>query len=103
MRGHIRPRGPQSWAVVLDVGRDGGGKRRQKWHTVRGTKKDAQRELAPGSSLPVFIDLVLPAAHVLIPVRQATRFERQLLLRCICVLHYGELCWNKTKRQQVKE
>jgi integrase len=46
MKGHVRQRGPQSWAVVLDLGRDGTGKRRQKWHTVRGTKKDAQRELA---------------------------------------------------------
>ena len=46
MKGHIRQRGPQSWAVVLDLGRDASGKRRQKWHTVRGTKKDAQRELA---------------------------------------------------------
>src|SRR5436190_6464374 len=46
MKGHIRQRGPQSWAVVLELGRDATGKRRQKWHTVRGGKKDAQRELA---------------------------------------------------------
>jgi integrase len=46
MKGHIRQRGPQSWAIVLDLGRDAEGKRRQKWHTVRGSKKDAQRELA---------------------------------------------------------
>ena len=46
MKGHIRQRGPQSWAVVLDLGRDASGKRRQKWHTVRGSKKDAQRDLA---------------------------------------------------------
>ncbi len=46
MKGHIRQRGPQSWAVVLDLGRDATGKRRQKWHTVRGSKKDAHRELA---------------------------------------------------------
>lgn len=46
MKGHIRKRGERSWAVVLDLGRDPGGKRRQKWHSVRGTKKDAERELA---------------------------------------------------------
>jgi integrase len=46
MKGHIRPRGPGTWALVIDVGRDHTGKRRQKWHTVRGTKKDAERELA---------------------------------------------------------
>ncbi len=46
MKGHIRQRGKRSWAVVLDLGRDADGRRRQRWHTVHGTKKDAQRELA---------------------------------------------------------
>ncbi len=45
MKGHIRQRGKGSWAIVLDLGRDANGKRRQKWHKVRGTKKDAQTEL----------------------------------------------------------
>ena len=46
MRGHIRKRGKNSWAIVFDLGRDEEGKRRQRWHSVRGTKKDAERELA---------------------------------------------------------
>ncbi len=46
MNGHIRRRGKTSWAIVLDLGHDASGKRRQKWHTVSGTKKDAERELA---------------------------------------------------------
>ena len=46
MKGHIRQRGKHSWAVKLDIGRDPvTGKRRTRWHTVRGTKRDAQREL----------------------------------------------------------
>ena len=45
MKGHIRRRGRGSWAVVVDEGRDETGKRRQRWHTVRGTKRDAEREL----------------------------------------------------------
>jgi integrase len=45
MKGHIRKRG-KSWAVVFDLGRDASGKRRQKWHAVPGTRRDAQRELA---------------------------------------------------------
>lgn len=45
MKGHIRRRGRDSWAVVVDEGRDETGRRRQRWHTVRGTKKDAEREL----------------------------------------------------------
>ncbi|BAQ15606.1 tyrosine-type recombinase/integrase [Methyloceanibacter caenitepidi] len=46
MRGHIRKRGGSSWAIVLDLGRDAAGKRRQKWHSIKGTRRDAQRELA---------------------------------------------------------
>jgi integrase len=30
---------------VIDLGRDASGKRKQKWHTVHGGKRDAQREL----------------------------------------------------------
>lgn len=45
MKGHIRERGKGNWAVVIDLGRDANGKRRQKWHTVHGGKRDAQREL----------------------------------------------------------
>ena len=45
MKGHIRKRGKSSWAVVIFLGRDQSGKQRRKWHTVRGTRRDAQREL----------------------------------------------------------
>jgi integrase len=46
MQGHIRRRGKDSWAVVTYAGRDPAtGKERHKWHSVKGTKKDAQREL----------------------------------------------------------
>ena len=47
MRGHLRKRGERSWAVVVDVGHDPRtGKRRQKWVSVKGTKRDAERRLA---------------------------------------------------------
>lgn len=47
MKGHIRQRGERSWAIIIDLGRDPAtGQRRQKWHSVKGTKRDAQRELA---------------------------------------------------------
>ena len=47
MRGHLRKRGDRSWAVVVDVGHDPRtGRRRQKWVSVRGTKRDAERRLA---------------------------------------------------------
>ncbi len=44
--GSIRPRGPGAWELKYDVGRDPlTGKRITKYRTVRGTKRDAQREL----------------------------------------------------------
>jgi integrase len=46
MKGHIRKRGRSSWALVFDLGRDAEGKRRQKWQTVQGTRKQAEAELA---------------------------------------------------------
>lgn len=47
MRGHIRKRGKSSWAVVVELPRDPeAGKRRQKWITVRGTRREAEKVLA---------------------------------------------------------
>ena len=45
MKGHIRKRGARTWAIILDLDRGPNRKRRQKWHTVHGTKKDAERTL----------------------------------------------------------
>ncbi|MEE8530661.1 MAG: site-specific integrase [Hyphomicrobium sp.] len=46
MKGHIRKRGKTSWAIVLEIGHGPDGKRRQKWHSIKGNRKDAERELA---------------------------------------------------------
>jgi integrase len=43
--GHIRPRGPGAWELKYDIGRPVTAKRRIRYKTLRGTKKDAQREL----------------------------------------------------------
>ena len=46
MRGHVRKRSPGSWQLSVSAGFDPvTGKRQQIWRTVRGTKKDAEREL----------------------------------------------------------
>jgi integrase len=45
MSGHIVERGPNRWAIVLET-RDATGKRKQRWHSFKGTKRDAQKELA---------------------------------------------------------
>jgi integrase len=46
MKGHIKERYPGSWAIVLDVRDPATGKRRRRWHTHRGTKREAQKECA---------------------------------------------------------
>ncbi|MCT8999212.1 site-specific integrase [Chelativorans intermedius] len=45
MKGHIRERSPGRWAIVLDI-YDETGKRRRKWHSFAGTKRQAQEECA---------------------------------------------------------
>ncbi len=46
MKGHIKQRSKGSWTIVVDAGKDQEtGKRRQQWHTIKGTKRDAQRAL----------------------------------------------------------
>lgn len=44
MKGHIRQRSKDTWAIVIYLGTEQG-KKRQKWYTVHGSKKDAEREL----------------------------------------------------------
>jgi integrase len=46
MKGHIRERSPGHWAIVLDVHDAATGKRKRKWHSFRGTKREAQVNLA---------------------------------------------------------
>lgn len=46
MRGHIQQRGGQSWRIKAYVGRDPDGVRRYVDRTVRGTRREAERELS---------------------------------------------------------
>ncbi len=46
MKGHIRERSPGHWAIVIDVRDPATGRRRRKWHTFAGTKRQAQIECA---------------------------------------------------------
>src|SRR5215468_1063196 len=46
MKGHIRERSPGHYAIILDVRDSQGGKRKQRWHSFRGTKRQAQIECA---------------------------------------------------------
>jgi integrase len=44
MRGHLKERSPGRWAIILDVNKDGA--RKRKWHSFKGTKREAQAECA---------------------------------------------------------
>ena len=44
MKGHIRERSPGHWAIVIDEPSESG-KRRQRWHSFKGTKREAQAKL----------------------------------------------------------
>jgi len=44
MKGHIRERSPGHWAIVIDLHDSKTGKRRRKWHSFHGTKRQAQVE-----------------------------------------------------------
>jgi integrase len=46
MRGHLRERSPGHWAIVIDVRDPQTGKRKRRWHSFRGTKREAQVECA---------------------------------------------------------
>ncbi|HHW15667.1 MAG TPA: site-specific integrase [Firmicutes bacterium] len=46
MKGHLISRSKGSWSIVIDLPRGADGRRRQKWFTVRGTKKEAEAKLA---------------------------------------------------------
>jgi integrase len=46
MKGHIRERSPGKWAIVIDTHDPETGKRKPRWHSFRGTKREAQIECA---------------------------------------------------------
>jgi integrase len=46
MKGHIRERSPGHWAIILDVRDSQTGKRKRRWHSFAGTKREAQVECA---------------------------------------------------------
>jgi site-specific recombinase XerC len=45
MKGHLRERSPGHWAIILDLP-DDTRQRKRKWHSFRGTKRQAQDECA---------------------------------------------------------
>lgn len=46
MKGHIRERSPGRWAIVLETKDPKTGQRKRRWHSFKGTKRQAQVECA---------------------------------------------------------
>jgi len=46
MKGHLRERSPGHWAIVIDAPDSVTGKRKQRWHSFAGNKRQAQVECA---------------------------------------------------------
>jgi len=46
MRGHLRERSPSHWAIVIETRDAQSGKRKRKWHSFKGTKRQAQVKCA---------------------------------------------------------
>jgi integrase len=46
MTGHVRRRGERSWELKYDIGSDAGGRRKTRYASFKGTKRDAEIELA---------------------------------------------------------
>src|SRR5262249_54520073 len=46
MKGSLKERSPGHWAIILDARDPQTGKRRRRWHSFRGTKRQAQIECA---------------------------------------------------------
>ena len=44
MKGHVRERSPGHFAIILDQTDAGSGKRKRKWHSFHGTKRQAETE-----------------------------------------------------------
>ncbi len=101
MRGHIRQRSKGTWTLVVYTGQDPDtGKKRYKWETVRGTKKQAEAELAklvrevetgtdlePGrSTMAGFLHRWLEASRSRVGVRTWERYEELIRLHVLPAL-----------------
>ena len=46
MKGSLKERSPGRWAIILDAYDAQTGKRKRRWHSFKGTKRQAQTECA---------------------------------------------------------
>jgi hypothetical protein len=46
MRGHLRERSPGHWTIVIDMRDPTTGRRKRKWHSFKGTKREKAELIA---------------------------------------------------------
>jgi hypothetical protein len=51
MKGHIRERSPGHWAIVIDLRDPATGKRKRKWHSFKGNKRQSARVISPSRAM----------------------------------------------------
>ena len=42
MKGHLHERSPGHWAIIIEMREPATGRRKRKWHSFSGTKRQAQ-------------------------------------------------------------
>jgi integrase len=113
MKGHIRERSPGHWAIVLDIRDPETGKRKRKWHSFSGTKREAQiersrlvTEFAQGSyvepsktTLAAFLDQWL--THIEPQVAPRTHERYKEIARKNLVPLLGQTVLTKLRPEQI--
>lgn len=113
MKGHIRERSPGHWAIVLDTHDPESGKRKRKWHSFRGTKREAQNEcsrlvteLTQGSyvepnkmTLAAFIDRWLDQIQPKVAPRTHERYQEIARKNVVPLL--GQIALAKLRPEQI--
>ena len=97
MKGHVRQRSAGSYELKVDVGADASGKRRTEYRSFKGTKRQAQVELA---KLIAAIDQGMHVMRAKISVGEfvAARIEQWAALKAITIRtkeRYADLCQNQ--------
>ena len=113
MKGHIRERSPGHWAIILDQRDPATGKRKRKWHSFHGTKRETQTECSPliteftrGSyvepskiSLATFLDKCLEQIEPKVGPRTHERY-REIAKKNLAPL-LGEIAMSKLRSDQI--
>lgn len=115
MKGHIRERSPGHWAIVIDTRDPATGKRKRKWHSFRGTKRQAQDErtrllsemqrgeyIEPDKiTVGEFLERWLADCRPRVGAKTYERYEQMCRKNIVPLL--GAIALNKLKPEQVSQ